>query len=354
MLQFDPSECETVFAISDRMSSNWKSDRLDGFQKYPSLRDHPLKTASQWLRGKKLDDACQDLWRIHDKLYDLSDFIDSHPGGPQWLEVTRGTDITEAFESSHLSPSIYAILKKYHRKDVNTPRNSPYTFQEDGFYMTLKKTVHSHLQRNLSAAEKEAGRQRVRNVQDLLVGSFFFLLTLSALTNSYKLAMLAGAILMMNINCAHNFYHQRDSWRMYCWDLGLLSSYEWRITHALSHHGFTNSLLDFELSDFEPYFDFRIYEKSFLKRHFSFITGIVFSPVFFFMEAIKRVITIARGHQKIRPENLLPFGQLVLIYMCGNDVFTSLKLWLTVQTVSSCLFGTVGIVAGWNRLTTKN
>ena len=208
---------------------------LDGFRKYPSLRDHPLKTAAKWIQGRRLDDGCGDLWRVHDKLYDLTDFIKSHPGGPQWIEVTRGTDITEAFESSHLNSSalVESILKKYYRKDADTPRNSPYTFHQDGFYATLKKSVYAHLQRNVTKEEKKSGRQRVRNVQDLLVGSFFLLLTLAAVADSYTVAILAGAILMMNINCAHNFYHQRDSWRMYCWDLGLLSSYEWRVTHAL-------------------------------------------------------------------------------------------------------------------------
>ena len=54
---------------------------------YPSTRDDDFPSASRWLEGKVMDDDIGDptLWRIHDKLYDLSGYIDRHPGGPEWL-----------------------------------------------------------------------------------------------------------------------------------------------------------------------------------------------------------------------------------------------------------------------------
>ena len=61
--------------------------------------------------------------------------------GKFWLEETRGTDITEAFESAHLNPSVSKILPKYFLKNAETPRNAPYTFHEKGFYKTLQKKV---------------------------------------------------------------------------------------------------------------------------------------------------------------------------------------------------------------------
>ena len=58
-----------------------------------------LKHANQWLRSKRAADGIpRNLWRIHDSLYDLSDFVGRHPGGRLWIEATEGTDITEAFE----------------------------------------------------------------------------------------------------------------------------------------------------------------------------------------------------------------------------------------------------------------
>ena len=40
---------------------------------------------------------------------------------------------------------------------------------------------------------------------------------------------------------------------MYSWDLTPYSSYDWRIQHALSHHIFPNSILDFEVTVMQPF-----------------------------------------------------------------------------------------------------
>ena len=55
--------------------------------KYPSLREN--KGCLSWLNGKRLDDNAEGLWWIHDKLYDLTNFIKKHPGGKDWLEMTK-------------------------------------------------------------------------------------------------------------------------------------------------------------------------------------------------------------------------------------------------------------------------
>lgn len=57
--------------------------------KYPSLRDEGLKDPVQWLTGKAMDDGAEGLWRVHDKLYDLESFMDTHPGGREWLELSK-------------------------------------------------------------------------------------------------------------------------------------------------------------------------------------------------------------------------------------------------------------------------
>lgn len=55
--------------------------------KYPSLREN--KSCWGWLNARRLDDNAEGLWRIHDRLYDLSSFINKHPGGKDWLEMTK-------------------------------------------------------------------------------------------------------------------------------------------------------------------------------------------------------------------------------------------------------------------------
>lgn len=68
---------------------------LDYFQnnsvirKYPKYRNNFINGGWQWLEGKRADDDAFVYWRVHDKLYDLTDFIDTHPGGKTWLELTK-------------------------------------------------------------------------------------------------------------------------------------------------------------------------------------------------------------------------------------------------------------------------
>ncbi len=118
---------------------------------YPTGRDALLKTAYRWLGYKRTDDDLGDpkkekLWRIHDNLYDFTDFSSKHPGGEEWLTMTEGHDITEAFEACHIRGlKVEAIAKKYFVRKTTKPRKSFYTFAEDGFYKTLKRRAEKVL-----------------------------------------------------------------------------------------------------------------------------------------------------------------------------------------------------------------
>jgi cytochrome b involved in lipid metabolism len=93
--------------------------------------------------GKRQDDNVGNHWRVHDKIYDLESFVSKHPGGPEWIELTRGSDITEAFETAHVVNvrGVEGMLEKFFIRNATHPRFSPYTFKDDGFYKTLKRRV---------------------------------------------------------------------------------------------------------------------------------------------------------------------------------------------------------------------
>ena len=64
-------------------------------------------------------------WNIYGKSYDLTEFINEHPGGSFILESTKNHhDITSLFESYHAFhkdiDSIKKILDKYEIKQSNT------------------------------------------------------------------------------------------------------------------------------------------------------------------------------------------------------------------------------------------
>ena len=57
--------------------------------KYPLYREVEPRTPQHWLAAKRIQDGADGLWRIHNDIYDFTDFVSSHPGGSQWLEFTQ-------------------------------------------------------------------------------------------------------------------------------------------------------------------------------------------------------------------------------------------------------------------------
>lgn len=74
-----------------------KTSTIPGLAYLPA-RENPSKTAADFLKARRKIDGAEELWRIGNKLYDLETFAKSHPGGSEWLQLTKGTDITELFE----------------------------------------------------------------------------------------------------------------------------------------------------------------------------------------------------------------------------------------------------------------
>lgn len=69
--------------------SSEKSSSLPGLWRYPTNRDIRNKGGIAWLEGRCQDDGAEGLWRVHDKLYDFSKFMEKHPGGKEWLQLTK-------------------------------------------------------------------------------------------------------------------------------------------------------------------------------------------------------------------------------------------------------------------------
>lgn len=140
--------------------------------KFPTYRNSPLVTVHSWQKGKRQDDEAEGLWRIHDGIYDFTEFIDKHPGGPFWIRETKGTDITEAFEAHHLTSAPEKMISKYKVREAAKPRIYTLTLHEDGFYKTLKRRVIEKLKTTDKAPKRKS------DVSERLPHMFF-------LTHSY-------------------------------------------------------------------------------------------------------------------------------------------------------------------------
>lgn len=168
------------------------------------------------------------------------------------------------FESSH--PNIEMVRKlllKYKVGPANEPRNSgAFTFKKDGFYAVFRERAWNILK------EKGTGPTfGMLCIHDTLLITFLLLIFMavnpSLDSNTWVfVAVVAGFALQCLGTCSHNFYHKRENWRMYTWDLTPYSSAEWRLSHAYSHHAFPNTAYDYEVMVFEPYLEYLPVKKS--------------------------------------------------------------------------------------------
>lgn len=134
----------------------------------------------------------------------------------------QGTDITEAFESHHLSPTAEKMLSKFYIRDAKTARNSPFTFHEDGFYKTFKKAAYDEIKNIPKDASKTADR-----IADGLFLSFLISCALSCWFENYYLSSFWYLYASLNlafltVTC-HNFIHRKTNWRMYLFNMSMWS-----------------------------------------------------------------------------------------------------------------------------------
>ncbi|XP_049801997.1 cytochrome b5-related protein-like [Schistocerca nitens] len=319
---------------------------LPGLWKYPSLRDVPLHSGGLWLQGRREDDGAEGLWRVHDRLYDLAGWEKSHPGGSDWITLTKGTDITEAFEAHHVRNVAETKLKDFYVRDAKTRRNSPYVFDPKGFYCTLKERARQAL-----ANEKYVGSTGTvysKLLADFLVTSMLTLSVLAAWTQSYLVGTLAGLMLCFTVICAHNFTHMKDNIRMYYLDFSMMSSRDWRISHVLSHHLYPNTLLDLELSVFEPLFNFFPFEeKNFIVRYGSWFYAPLVWTFSFHASFVRRILDRFIGSGlEIRKAELIPLIiPASMIFIAGASVKDAVYMWVYITLSASLFFNFIGITA---------
>ncbi|KAL1140757.1 hypothetical protein AAG570_000687 [Ranatra chinensis] len=306
--------------------------------KYPKWLDETsVRTGKKWLDARREDDGAEGLWRIHDSLYDLNEWIESHPGGRFWIETTKGTDITEAFESHHLSDNPEAILPKFFAKKATGPRNSPFTFNKDGFYHTLKAKVKNHL-----ANVKNGPATPTKIISDTLAGTTIILSILAGYYCNYLIGIAAAVFLTGTVITGHNFFHQRNNWRMYYFNLSLMSARDWRISHALSHHLYPNTIHDLEVSMFEPFFQWLPKpNKTLFARYVSWLYAPIVYTLIYHTQYISRALTNPDGMYEFVP--LVIPGAMMIIG--GVNLLASFVMWNFILFTSSFIFGCIGLNA---------
>ncbi|KAK6621298.1 hypothetical protein RUM43_011604 [Polyplax serrata] len=301
-------------------------------------------TVDDWLEKKKKEDGAEGLWRIHDNLYDLTTWMKKHPGGSHWLEYTKGTDITEAFEINHIRGNAEKVLKKFYVRRAKGNRSYSTTFNEMGFFKTLKRKL---VDRKLLDDGCTSPQQKTKILADTLAVSVFLTSLMGTFFNFWWF-LLSGSLLGLLGVCSHNFFHMKDNWRMFYFHLSLMSLREWRISHVLSHHIFPNSYLDLEVSMVEPFLNF-------LPRTDKRIRYIAWTITPFLMMCLAHVqfirrlylVLIKRSTKLEWKEELVGFSFPLFIYIFNGAVspWEIFLTWNVVVATASFVFTFIGFTA---------
>ena len=306
-------------------------------------------------------------WVVHNKVYDLRSYMDKHPGGRAFLELTQGMDVTVLFESHHVDgPKVEAVLKKFYVRDCKPPPTAAgngghggrrakkitattaaseqhqeeapceedFSYKQGDFFQTFKRKAATAL-----AGRAHGPTLGMRVIVWAVLLSWLASFVGCCLSSSYLPPLLAGFLLHVLIGIGHNGMHTGTTWWKYLMDLSLFSSKEWTISHCISHHHYPNTKVDFEIAAIEP-FIFSLYSAQrnspFLPLYFWFILSILG-----WYEWIARFLSVAVWRlQPLYWENLLPLVELAVLINCHcGGMRSGWRRWLVMHTVSSILMG---------------
>lgn len=163
---------------------------------------------------------------------------------------------------------------------------------------------------------------------------------------------MAGIVLNWTVIASHNFFHQRDNWRMYLFNLSMMSYRGWRISHALSHHIYPNTLHDLEISSFEPFLNWLPSDKIKATKGPAkylpwLLSPILYSGIFYF-ELLKRiVVSIATKVNVFHIDEIVVplIVPGVMLFFGNQSFFEVFKLWMTVLWAGGFAFSVIGINA---------
>jgi alpha-ketoglutarate-dependent taurine dioxygenase len=280
----------------------------------------------------RLAGADGELWLVHGKLYDLSEFVSKHPGGPDWMLLTKGQDVTEAFEVHHLnSAKAEAVLRKYFVRDADPDYVGRYTWDPASFYPTLKRRVSKFFK---TRSDGRPDTSHTLYFQLLCAGVMaLHFATFAALLysgGSMWVALLAGYTLQAFHGIGHNSLHMADNWWMYAYDFCGWKHHRHRVSHALSHHLHPNTVIDLEHP--EP--------GSFVftsNRHRNKPWVVLIGPWMMLSGPLRDIFSLwhglITGEEKWRPEFSFNILQLVLLLAYSSSPLTGFAAFCIIHLV---------------------
>ena len=255
------------------------------------------------------------LWKIHNKYYDLTKYLDLHPGGRKHLEYSNGIDATAAFESCHTFSNmsrIKSIMQKYEINEENIKfkdviPSTKYTFSEKGFYHELQTEVRVHM--------KKRNKKWTYSWLFLLLMIFSifcftfiyaFLGTQQLFIYRFIASIISGTSLVMTLlQGLHDASHFAISnsktinrvVSCFLSGLGLWDWSTWIKHHCIYHHSFTGDYnLDPDMRHTHPFFKKHYKSQANLINNPSYISLVMsLFPGMYFGQCLAYIVAQIRG-----------------------------------------------------------
>ena len=210
------------------------------YKKHPVV-NRALKELSQ--------DIPDDCVGIHGLLYNVDNF--NHPGSNAFIEINKGTDITNLFETSHININ---LANKYLKTlKVKGAYNQVYTYDF---------TLYEKLRDRVYGAFFNKNRRNMRMITKFnififtLFGLYYHInLLISDFNNLFNFMYYLIVSSIFNTilgGYGHNGLHRLNYSTLYL-DWNGLSTTEWLLEHISSHHMYTNTKYDHDAISLMPF-----------------------------------------------------------------------------------------------------
>eukprot|EP00636_Phaeomonas_parva_P003541 CAMPEP_0118862098 /NCGR_PEP_ID=MMETSP1163-20130328/7412_1 /TAXON_ID=124430 /ORGANISM="Phaeomonas parva, Strain CCMP2877" /LENGTH=503 /DNA_ID=CAMNT_0006795965 /DNA_START=145 /DNA_END=1653 /DNA_ORIENTATION=- len=186
-------------------------------------------------------DIPANCWRIHGRDYDLTDFVDEHPGGRVSILLGKGVDCTNLFESYHIFNEPRKRLQKYAVGD----KDEPVPEDPSEFHREFRQLLKDHFKGQGKWAHKAKWSHAALIGVALGVEFVSWYGWYTGQTWALLTLPLAAWIIMTNV--AHDGSHFATSKHPIVneWGLAMAAPFfytntSWYIQHVVSHHQETN------------------------------------------------------------------------------------------------------------------
>uniref|UniRef100_A0A7S1T8A7 Cytochrome b5 heme-binding domain-containing protein n=1 Tax=Compsopogon caeruleus TaxID=31354 RepID=A0A7S1T8A7_9RHOD len=190
---------------------------------------------------------------VDGKVYDVTDYIDSHPGGREMLLLSVGRDATDLFRSYHpFTDKPRRIMEKFYIGEMVTYEHPVYT-PDTGFYKEVCQEVGEYFRsRGIDHKSPKNMFYKMLPVYVVFAGTVYFTFMTERLPMSLRVVLAAAVGILQGVpltgwmhDCSHASLGHSENW---WWTIGRLSldwvcgssMLAWRNQHVIGHHVYTN------------------------------------------------------------------------------------------------------------------